>query len=42
MTTSQSSNTTVPESGGETTTLALLRKIQSGAIDPKTIAVLGA
>lgn len=39
MTTSQSSNTTAPESGGETTTLALLRRIQSSAIDPKTIAV---
>lgn len=38
MTASQSSNTPAPESGGEITTLALLRKIQSGAIDPKTIA----
>ena len=33
------SKTTDPESGGETTTLALLRKIQSSAIDPKTIPV---
>lgn len=39
MTTSQLSKTTGPESSGEITTVALLRKIESGAIDPKTIAV---
>ena len=38
MTASQPTNTPAPESGGEITTLALLRKIQSDAIDPKTIA----
>ncbi len=38
MTASQSSNTPESESDGEITTLALLRKIESGAIDPKTIA----
>ena len=39
MKTTQLSKTTVSESSGEIGTVALLRKIQSGAIDPKTIAV---
>lgn len=41
MTTSQSSNTTVPgpADDGEISTVALLRKIESGAIDPKNIVV---